>query len=99
MFRPALPNWPACVWMFRRSNADRLIHASTVCGPLFGSPMTLGRLAANPEIGGLLACSATFAESETVNGVPEVTVPIALNCQPPSSARTSGAAADGVGRI
>ena len=90
MLRPALPNCPACVCGSRRLNASRLIHASTVCGPAFGSPIRSGRLAANPEIGGLLACSDTFVESETVNGVPELCVAIALICQ--SSSRTRSAA-------
>src|SRR5688500_14981961 len=86
MLRPALPNCPACVWTFSRANADRLSHASTVCGPAFGSSTTFGRLAGNPEIGGLLACSATFAESDTVNGVPELCAAITFSCQPPSAA-------------
>src|SRR6185503_2080111 len=88
MLRPALPNCPACVATFNRSNAPRLNHASTVCGPAFGSPTTLGRLAGKPEIGGLLACSATLAESDTVNGVPELSDAIAFNCQALKSARS-----------
>ena len=72
MLRPAFPNCPACVCRFRRWKAERLIHSSTVCGPAFGSPTRFGRLAGKPEIGGLLACSATLAESDTVNGVPEL---------------------------
>src|SRR5262245_35591756 len=59
-----------------------------VCGPSFGSPTRFGRLAANPEIGGLFACSATLAESDTVNGVPEFIVAMALICQPPKMCRT-----------
>src|SRR5262245_31381074 len=88
MLRPASPNCPACVWMSSRWNADRPIHSSGVCGPASGSPTTFGRLAGNPEIGGLLACSATLAESETVNGVPELYVAIPFNCQSANSART-----------
>jgi hypothetical protein len=72
MLRPALPNWPAWVWTFSRSNAERPIHSLTVCGPALGSPMRFGRLAGKPEIGGLLACNDTLAVSDTVNGVPEL---------------------------
>src|SRR6185436_18266578 len=82
MLRPAFPNCPACVCGFKRWKTDRLIHASTVCGPLLGSPIRLGRLAANPEIGGLLACSETFVESDTVNGVGELCMTIVFNCHP-----------------
>src|SRR5688572_922035 len=86
--------------MVSRSKADRLIHSFTVCGPLFGSPIRFGRLAAKPEIGGLFACSETLAESETVNGVPEVSVAMALNCHPERIARTAvGAESDADGRI
>ena len=42
MFRPALPNWPACVCRFSRSNAERLSHSSTVRGPALGSPTRFG---------------------------------------------------------
>src|SRR5687768_2262360 len=82
MLRPALPNWPAWVCGFSRWNDERLIHSSTVRGPPFGSATTFGRLAAKPEIGGLLACSETFAESETVKGVPELWVAMTLTCSP-----------------
>src|SRR5688572_28817095 len=92
MLRPALPNWPACVRTFSRWNASRLIHASTECGPAFGSPTRLGRLAAKPEIGGLLACSATLAESDTVKGVPEFIEAMALSCQPSNTVRTADGA-------
>src|SRR4030095_14841690 len=88
MLRPASPNCPACVCTSRRSNDDRLIHSSTVWGPALGSPTTFGRLAGKPEIGGLFACSATLAESETVNGVPELYVAIPFNCHPANSVRT-----------
>src|SRR5687768_875168 len=97
MLRPALPNCPACVCRLRRSNAERLSHSSDVRGPAFGSPTRFGRLAAKPEIGGLLACSATLAESETVNGVPELKDAMALICQPPRMARTADGAHVGAG--
>src|SRR5688572_26552362 len=90
MLRPALPNWPACVWMLNRWNAERLSHASTVCGPAFGSPTRFGRLAGKPEMGGLLAWSATLAESDTVNGVPELCEAITFTCQPSKTARVNG---------
>src|SRR5215210_136012 len=95
MLRPALPNWPACVWMSRRRNADRLSHSFTVCGPAFGSPIRLGRLAGKPDIGGLFACSDTFAESDTVKGVPELCVAMVFSCHPRAMACTAaGARAD-----
>src|SRR5829696_3066048 len=99
MLRPALPNWPACVCTFSRWKALRLIHASTVCGPALGSPTTSGRLAGNPEIGGLFACSDTFAESETVKGVPELCAAIAFSCQPPNTARSAAGPDVHSGRI
>src|SRR5687768_297850 len=99
MFRPAFPNWPACVCTLSRSNADLLSHASTVCGPAFGSPTRFGRLAGNPEIGGLFACSATLAESDTVNGVPELCTAITFSCHPASAERTGDGRASQDGRI
>src|SRR5262245_7130558 len=95
MLRPALPNWPACVCGFKRWNADRLSHSSTVRGPAFGSPTTFGRLATKPEIGGLFAWSDTLVESETVNGVPELYDAIAFSCQSSNSARQNEPAPDG----
>src|SRR6185503_15483290 len=92
MLRPALPNWPNCVRGLRRWNASRLTQASTVCGPALGSPRRFGRLAGNPEIGGLFACTATLAESDTVNGVPEFIDAIALSCHASSSTRTADGA-------
>src|SRR4051812_14374146 len=84
--------------MLSRWKADRLSHSLTVCGPPFGSPITFGRLAGKPEIGGLFAWSATLAESETVNGVPELWVAMVLICPPPITARTAaGARPDIVG--
>ena len=39
------------------------------------------RLAKAPEMEGCLACSATLAESETANGVPELWVVMTFSCQ------------------
>ena len=89
MLRPALPNCPAWVTGSSRWKADRLIQASTVRGPPFGSPTRFGRLAAKPEIGGLLACSETLVESDTVNGVPELCDAMTFSCQSWSSARSA----------
>src|SRR5690349_19435468 len=89
MLRPALPNCPACGGAFNRSTGARLTDASTSCGPAFGSPTRFGRLAGNPEIGGLLACSATLAESDAVNGVPELYDAMPFTCQPPSTVCTA----------
>jgi hypothetical protein len=70
-----------------------------VCGPPFGSPTRFGRLAGKPDIGGLFACSATSAESDTVNGVPELYAAIAFTCHPPKTARTAAAARSETGGI
>ena len=50
---------------------------------------------AKPEIGGLLACSATLAVSDTVNGVPELCV--AIDADLPAAERSRCSAARGVG--
>src|SRR5688572_5736082 len=85
--------------MFKRSNALRLIHASTVRGPAFGSPTTFGRLAGKPEMGGLFAWRATLAESDTVNGVPELCAAMTLTCQSDAIARTAAGPDPGDGRF
>src|SRR5688500_12835238 len=92
MLRPALPNWPTCVWTFSRWNASGLIQATTVCGPAFGSPTTLGRLAGNPEMSGLLACTATWAEYDSVEGEQEHIDAMALSCEASSRVRIAAGA-------
>src|SRR5271165_1203652 len=80
--RPSFPNCPAWVSGFNCWKAERLTHWLGVCGPAFGSLMTFGRLERKPVISGAEPCSATFALSYTVNGVPEARLTIVLNCQP-----------------
>src|SRR5258708_31082120 len=89
MFRPAEPN--CCTGEFGlgviRANAFALSHAFADCGPELGFwPATrFGLLAENPLISGAPPCSETSFESNTVNGVPLISVVIPLTCQLPNA--------------
>src|SRR5215831_7138650 len=80
MFRRAVPNCPALATGSGRWNARALSQALTECGPLFGLPTKSGRCAEKPVISGALPCRDTSFESNTVNGVPLISVTIPLSC-------------------
>ena len=89
IFRPALPNcctgeFGSCVIAW---NALGLSHAFADFGPAFGfCPATkLGRFAENPVISGAQPLTDTSCESNTVNGVPLITVAIPFSCHPPNA--------------
>ena len=61
--RPSLPNWPACVAGSRRRKAERVTHASGVCGPGIGIRHQVRAAGIEAVISGELPCSATLALS------------------------------------
>src|ERR1035438_3905347 len=83
MLRPAVPNCPASRVGSSRTNALALSQALTEWGPLLGLPTRSGRCAEKPVISGALPWAATSLESNTVNGVPVISVTIPLSCHPP----------------
>src|SRR5215469_9452423 len=85
MFRPAVPNCPALATGSNCWKALALSQAVTVRGPSFGLPTRLGRCDEKPVISGALPWADTSFESNTVNGVPLISVTIPLSCHPPKA--------------